>query len=219
MRQVDRIFNSMVGKGETAPYRYYDYLESDGKGRYIDTGVCVGGQWSIEIDYIWLSQNVGNTTIWLCGVRQGTPPASPAYWLRSSNSKLLSVYNLGSTNYESPYITPQHGYSYQRHKNVITIYDGDSVFYTVTPTLSAITSAYTHYLFTVNQAGTFQPSYPASKRLGCVRIYDDSDVIVRDFRPAVRNADGVAGMHDVVNDVFYTNANPAGDNFLYGNLT
>ena len=52
-----------------------------------------------------------------------------------------------------------------------------------------------------------------------VRIYDNNDVLVRDFRPAVRIADGVAGMHDVLNDVFYTNANPAGDNFLYGNLT
>jgi hypothetical protein len=43
-------------------------------------------------------------------------------------------------------------------------------------------------------------------------------VTASDYRPAVRIADGVAGMHDVVNDVFYTNANPAGDNFLYGNF-
>jgi hypothetical protein len=41
-------------------------------------------------------------------------------------------------------------------------------------------------------------------------------VLVRDFRPVVRNTDEVAGMYDVVNDVFYPSAN--GVNFLYGNF-
>lgn len=32
-----------------------------------------------------------------------------------------------------------------------------------------------------------------------------NDVLVRDMRPAIRDSDGVTGLHDVVNDQFYTN--------------
>lgn len=215
MRLVDNIFNSIVGKGDTAPYTYYDYIEANGQtGQYIDTGVIVGGDCSIEIDYIWMSRGGGNTSIWMCG---GQDSSSLSYRLRSSNGRFIPRYF--NSDIDSPYITFQKAYAYQRHKNAITIYDGDNVFFTVTPTLRAISPAYTHYLFSSNGAGTPASSYALTDtRLGRVRIYDSNDVLVRDFRPAVRNADGVAGMHDVLNDVFYTNANPAGDNFLYGNF-
>jgi hypothetical protein len=213
MRLVDNIFNSMVGKGETEPYTYYDYLESDGNGQYIDTGVIVGGNCSIEINYIWLSQGGGNTSIWTCG---GQDSSSLAYRMRSVNSRLQSRYFNSDYGSNSVFLF-QHGYSYQRHKNVITYYDGVNVFYTGTPALRLSSSAYTHYLFSVNNAGTPAPFYsPVKIRLGRVRIYDDNDVLVRDFRPAVRKADGVAGMLDIVNDVFYPSAN--GVNFLYGNF-
>ena len=71
-------------------------------------------------------------------------------------------------------------------------------------------------LFAVNLRNSVLAS-SASLRIGNVKIYDDG-TLVRDFRPAVRIADGVAGMHDVLNDVSYTNANLVGDNFLYGNF-
>lgn len=210
MKRVDDIFNSMLGqKGSYTGF--CDYLEANGGiGQYIDTGVIVGGDCSIEIDYMWMSQTGGNTSIFLCGERDSS---SVAYYLRCLNGFLQPRYynNL----YGSSYITFQHGYSYQRHKNVITIYDGGNVFYTVTPALGAISPTYTHYLFSSNEAGTPAPSYYLTDtRLGRVRIYDNNDVLVRDFRPYVDK--GIAGMLDVVNDVFYTNANSAGDNFLYG---
>ena len=215
MRLVDNIFNSMVGKGETAPYTYYDYIEANGQTKqYIDTGVIVGGNSSIEIDNFWLYANSGNYTDWLVGARNGLN--NNDYSMRGLNSGLSLRYYSDIAGYNS--IAYQHYYSYQRHRNDITIYDGDTVVYHATPTLRTSASSYTHCLFALNNAGDIATS-PYKKRFGVVRIYDSNGVLVRDFHPAVRNSDGVAGMHDVVNDVFYTNANPAGDNFLYGNLT
>ena len=196
-----------------APYTYYDYIEANGQtGQYIDTGVIVGGDCSIEIDYMWMSKGGGNSSIWICGERDSP---SLYYYMRSLDGYMQVRYYNNSHN--SPYIKFQKAYAYQRHKNVIAIYDGDNVFYTVTPTLRAISPTYTHYLFSMNSRGTPSKSYEfTDTRIGTVRIYDSNDVLVRDFRPAVRNADGVAGMHDVVNDVFYPSAN--GVNFLYGNF-
>ena len=214
MREVDRIFNSMMGKGETKIYTLYDYLESDGRGQYIDTGVIVGGDCSIEIDALWLGQISGNLNDYIAGARNASN--NNEYFMRAQNSSFKLRYYSEIASYNS--ITYQHYYSYQRHRNDITIYDGDTVVYHATPALRTSASSYNHCLFAYNNGGDILTS-PFKKRLGVVRIYDSNDVLVRDFRPAVRNSDGVAGMHDVVNDVFYTNANPAGDNFLYGNLT
>ena len=214
MRLVDNIFNSMLGKGETKTYTLYDYLESDGRGQYIDTGVIVGGDCSIEIDALWLGQISGNFNDYIAGARNASN--NNEYFMRAQNNQFKLRYYSEIASYNS--ITYQHYYSYQRHRNDITIYDGDTVVYHATPALRTSASSYNHCLFAYNNGGDILTS-PYKKRLGVVRIYDSNDVLVRDFRPAVRNSDGAAGMHDVVNDVFHTNANPAGDNFLYGNLT
>lgn len=198
--------------GQCTPlYTYYNYLESDGNGQYIDTGVCVGGDWSIEIDDLWLYQNSGGVSDWICGAR--TAYNNNDYSLRGQSGRLMPrYYRDSSANYP---ITYQHRYQYVRHRNKIAIYSEGAIVYSITPALLTTSSAYTHYLFAMNNAGSpIVESY--TKRIGNVRIYDDNDTLVRDFRPAVRIADGVSGMHDVVNDVFYPSEN--GVNFLYGNF-
>ena len=40
----------MVGKGNTETYTLYDYLESDGNGQYIDTGMPATDNTSISLD-------------------------------------------------------------------------------------------------------------------------------------------------------------------------
>lgn len=58
-------------------------------------------------------------------------------------------------------------------------------------------------LFGRNNAGV-------NERLSKTRMYRakiwDNGTLVRDFVPALRNADDVIGMYDIVNNVFYTNA-------------
>ena len=216
MRKVDMIFNSMMGKGKTETYTLYDYLESDNKSQYIDTGVIVGGNSSIEIDNIWLYGNSGNYADWLVGARNAYN--NEDYFVRGLNHSLSLRYYSDSTGY-SKIIDYKHYDSYQRHRNDITIYDGDTVIFHATPTLRTSAPSYNHFLFALNNHGDIGTLKRFKRRLGVVRIYDSNGVLVRDFHPAVRNSDGVAGMHDVLNEVFYTNDNPAGDNFSYGNIT
>ena len=215
MRHVDMIFNSMVGKGETKIYTLYDYLESDGRSQYIDTGVYLGGAESIEIDNFCATENGGNL--------QGTYYGSSVAW-NSYNYSLAFLNGKTENNYNSRQSSVSFTHAWNtwyrlvKAANVVTIYEGETVIATQTFTLKTASSGLNCYLFVCNSNGALSGTW-GHLRLGVTRMYDSNGVLVRDFRPAVRNADGVAGMHDVVNDVFYTNANPAGDNFLYGNLT
>lgn len=60
-----------------------------------------------------------------------------------------------------------------------------------------------NYLFGRNQKGSL--GNPGSATIRYCKIWV-SDVLVRYFVPAKRNSDGVLGMYDTVNTVFYTNA-------------
>ena len=214
MRKVDNIFNSMLGQSESSSYTYYDYLEMDGNGQYIDTGVIVGAAESIEIDSLSIRVSGGNLAQWVFGARNGYN--NKEFSLRIENSGFKFRYG-NYTNYGTS-ITVGHQYAFRKNANIINIYDGDTQVYTYTFTALSTAPDYSLMLFTINNAGSVASGY-MGVRIGVTRIYDSSNNLIRDFRPAVRNADGVAGMHDVVNDVFYPNANPAGDNFLYGSLT
>lgn len=215
MREVDRIFNSMVGKGKTEPYTYYDYLESVTDAPYIDTGVSLGGAESIEIDNFAITQNGGNN--------QGTFYGSLTAW-NSNNYSLAFLNGKTENNYNSRQSSVSFTYSLNtwyrlvKAANVVTIYEGGTVIATQTFTLKTASSGLNCYLFACNNNGTLGGTW-GHLRLGVTRMYDSNDVLVRDFRPAVRIADGVAGMHDMVNDVFYTNQNPNDIDFLFGNLT
>ena len=197
-----------------ALYIYYDYLESDGNVQYIDTGVYLGGAESIEIDNFCVTRNGGN--------RQGTYYGSWIAW-NSYNYSLLFANGSTENNYNSRQssVSFRHvlntRYRLVKRANVVTIYEGETVIATRTFTLITASSGLNCYLFASNSNGALGGTW-GHLRLGVTRMYDSNGVLVRDFRPAVRIADGVAGMHDVLNDVFYTNANPAGDNFLYGNF-
>ena len=214
MRQVDMIFNSILGKGKTAPYTYYDYLENGSNKQWIDTGVYVGGAESIEIDSLSIRVSGGNFSQSVFGARDGYDKND--FSLRIQNSEFRIRYGK-SADYGTS-ITVGHQYAFRKNANIINIYDGDTQVYTHTFTALSTAPDYSLMLFAINNAGSASSTY-MGVRIGVTRIYDSSNNLIRDFRPAVRNSDGVAGMHDVLNDVFYTNANPAGDNFLYGNLT
>lgn len=64
------------------------------------------------------------------------------------------------------------------------------------------TSVYNLAMFCRNKSGTFG-AFAYAKIYSC-KIWDET-TLVRDFVPCYRKADSVAGMYDVVNDVFYTN--------------
>ena len=212
MRQIDRIFNSMVGKGKTETYTLYDYLESDGNGQYIDTGMPATNNTSITLDisltnrgsqiYIGNSVTSGRTfefnqsdsgpvfEIVIDGVFQRLPD------LRAPGNKY------GGWN------------SLTIGKNIHLVHSSGAVYdYTLTP--SEFTTDGNIYLFYANGSRAYIAGICRMKQVE----RHDSGVLTQLLHPAVREEDGVAGMLDMVNNVFHANANPAGDNFLYGNLT
>ena len=201
-----------LGQPAPSPYTYYDYLESDGNQQYIDTGVIPNNNYNMEVDDI-VVLTTGNIDGAFVGCEQS--------WQRkmfclaiANNNKFVSGYgnNGGTTDYT---LTYGERYNFTLIGGVSNYYHNGELVFTIARLASTFTCPVSLTIFAFNVNGVIYPIKFA--RIGAVRIYDGS-TIVRDFRPAVRIADGVAGMHDVVNDVFYTNANPAGDNFLYGNF-
>lgn len=63
---------------------------------------------------------------------------------------------------------------------------------------------YNVYLFAQNEKGTSVTRHCNAKIYSC--SISTSNGLVRDFIPAKRNSDGVLGLYDLVNGVFYTNS-------------
>lgn len=213
MRHVDMIFNSMVGKGNTESYTLYDYLESDGNGQYIDTGMPATDNTSISLD-ISLT-NRGTQTYIGNSVTSGR-----TFTFSQSYSGPVFDINIDGVSQRLPDLRAP-GFKYGEWnsltigKNIHLVHSRGAVYdYTLTP--SEFTTNGNIYLFANNR--TKGAVDFAQCRMKTVERHD-SGVLTQLLHPAVRDSDGVAGMLDTVNDVFYTNANPAGDNFLYGNLT
>jgi hypothetical protein len=174
--------------------------------------VSLGGAESIEIDNFAITQDGGN----LQGVFYGSRTAwnSNNYSLEFLSGKTENNYNSRQTNVSFTYVLYT-WYRLVKRANIVTIYEGDTIVVSKTFTLRTTGSGLNCYLFARNSNGSMSGGW-GHLRMGVTRMYDADGVLVRDFRPAVRIADGVSGMHDVVNDVFYPSAN--GVNFLYGNF-
>lgn len=92
-------------------------------------------------------------------------------------------------------------YHVDANKNVFSIAFQGSNLKTITATNGTFTAPYTMYLFASHRASS---GHGYVTFYGHVYIYDN-DVLVREFVPCYRVSDDVAGMFDIVNNVFYTN--------------
>ena len=214
MRKVDMIFNSMVGKGKTETYTLYDYLENDGNGQFIDTSVLTSSALRIVCKCFGRSgynnlvafgsrdgYNSREISLRLCSPSAGMTDKITSSYSSSTSQRVIATFIAGEI------------YDIDFNRNVVSVVGNQGTSGSVTMAAATFASTTRNiYLFGFN--GTSTPSTPGVCICGC-QIYDN-DVLVRAFRPAVRIADGVAGMLDVVNDVFYPSAN--GVNFLYGNF-
>lgn len=115
----------------------------------------------------------------------------------------LSVHWIGSTSTYSDY--PK-SFAFAKHK-----YDLDKGNLYINDTLVG-TKTYSSVVSVLSPLGIF--SYINNSTAGnadehflgklyTFKIYDDG-ALIRDFVPAKRDSDNVAGLYDIVNDVFYT---------------
>ena len=202
MRLVDNIFNSMVGKGET--YTPVDYLESTATDKqWIDTGLPADE--NTVLNFKFYIKDFGVQTY------IGYSDASINFQLYQYNRQ----YYVG---YGTQYLRIAQNAKPENNWTEVTLgknsrmdfYDGTSA--TLTFNDETFTTSGNVYLFARNSTYS---NYFRDLRLSEIKRYD-SGVLTQDFQPKLRNSDGVAGMHEVVNDVFYPSAN--GVNFLYGNF-
>lgn len=213
MRLVDNIFNSMLGKSE--PYIDCDYLESDSGGQYIDTGVLASSSLRIVCKCFGRS---GYTNLIAFGSRDSFNSRELSLRLCSPSAgvegKMTATY--GSSAPQTAIATFVAGeiYDIDFNRNVVSVVGNQGTSGTITKAVAAFKSTIRNmYLFGFN--GTSTPSVPGVCICEC-QIYDN-DVLVRDYRPKIRQEDGVTGYLDMVNDTFNPSAN--GVNFLYGYLT
>lgn len=209
MRKVDAIFNSMVGKGEPSPYIDCDYLESDGRGQYIDTGVVPNQDTRIVIRAGIKDTSSG---IFLFGARTRN---GVAQFNMRFTKKSDGMTNLG--NYDSASV----GIGVKNSLGTLAVFDCNANVWSKNGSSAtfATTEFQTNcsiYLFGVHNNNVHDPSLLSSCIIGACQIYDSNGVLVRDYRPKIRREDGVTGFCDMINDTFNPSAN--GVNFLYGNF-
>ena len=176
-----------------AGYTQVEYIQSSGT-QYIDTGFKPNQDTRLMVDMEVLT----GTTSFLFGARANSSANS------SSNS--FSMPQISGTSLRADYgatetaiaISPTQRLSIDMNRNTTTV-NGNSV----TAAAQTFTGSYSLVLFSANTAGTVNSTKTVAKLYSC-RIYDNGTP-VRDYVPCTNSA-GTAGLYDLVNGVFYTNA-------------
>lgn len=191
-------------KPRTLPsgYTQIDYIESSGT-QYIDTGFKPNQDTKFVIDCYFLESNTG-TDHHIASVNN-----SSQYYALRAKSNLTGFahryYNNALADVASDTLYGRH--TFVRDKNKTSIDGGKET-----------TSTYgTFQITNTLPICCFQNESGAKSGFSKLRIYScyiyDNEALVRDFVPC-KNSAGVAGLYDLVNGVFYTDA--AGGTFAAG---
>lgn len=134
-------------------------------------------------------------TVTILGQRYTSAAQKSFTWISISGnlrSYYHSYYGVVATSDKS-----RHVYELDKNKTII---DGNTVR---TWSYASFTADFPIFIFANNEQGT--ASFHAKMKLYACQIYDNG-TLVRDYVPAMRNADGAIGLYDQKNGVFYTNA-------------
>ena len=177
-------------------YTQVEWIGATGT-QYIDTGV-----------------NPNNTTKAVCNLTLNTNYAF-------AEGRAGQYVSFGILNHTSAYRARIRNGSGSNADSASTVPTGDGVFHDfelsqadgfwIDGVRIGTFSSYTYtdtqslYLFAFNSNGVPLSGSYATGKIKRMKLYDNGS-LVRDFIPAIRNSDNVAGMYDLVNDTFYTNA-------------
>ena len=175
-------------------YTQIECIESSGS-QYIDTGVIAKTGISMTAD--WALTNVTSNVLAVSGATNGTIGIYPIFHL---NTWVFAYYDL----YYSS-VTAKAGQRYRLESKMLSGNQTLSADGNVIVSKSFTTDynvGLPLYLFALNVSGTAK-DFSASECYSC-QIYEGS-TLVRDYIPCVTSA-GVAGLYDLVTNVFYGNA-------------
>lgn len=178
-------------------YERVEYLQSSG-AEYINTGLDGKNGYTFECDVEYIS--FPNDYSYIAGF--GETSTNRIYFTRVQKSSLTEGFTFSSAN--NSQITCQANTKYH-YKSIMKT--GEQKLYRngeliLNTTSTAINQYGKIWLFTSNYAGDPNGSC-AIKMYGCQFYYEDK--LVRDFIPAVRKSDNVAGLYDMVTRQFFTN--------------
>ena len=182
-----------------------EYLESSGK-QYINTGVLVNPDYSVEVTFVMTQRNATWDTLF--GTRNSSQARFTARWANSATGKLgVHRSKAKTTNYESiddanatKTMVTDTWHTIKLAKREYT-FDG-ALRKTFSATTSTASFPYPIYLFALCNAGS--PADYGYFRIKSARMWNSADELIRDFIPVI-DKEGVACMYDKVNGVFYYN--------------
>ena len=184
--------------GLPSGYTQIDYLESDGT-QYIDTGVVISAdssdrcvQYEATVFYKTVAANyMGATGNFMFGAT-----ATNKWYICATNSSFASTTNKWYDISLSMVKGANNGANGTGYTFVVNT---GTTTYTLTGSFTSFTTGGTIMLF------RYSTNTPISCRIAKFRIVIGAEC-VRDFIPCIRNSDSVAGMYDIINGQFYTNA-------------
>ena len=173
-------------------YTQVEYIESGG-AQYIDTGFKPNQDTRVIADIQMVAENslAAND---IFGARTSASSKVFAVQWNTANNQFQHFYNNGYDNLDFGNFDIRQ--VVEMNKNVF-ILNG----VTHTRTYASFQCNYSLYIFAVNNAGSAQ--FYSNMRLYSCLIYDNG-TLIRDYVPCLH--DGTAGLYDMVNGVFYTNA-------------
>ena len=177
-------------------YQEVEYIESNGL-QYINTGYIPTENVKIDIEFNFVDWQMPNANLFGCDT--GAYQRSCLSLGRSVQG--LFAFCIGSTSKQFEEIVKEINYHVIISKDKLII--NDNVHET---TFSAsFTDPVSLCLLGWNRNGTYLSNTEGNDiLLYRFKIYDNN-VLVRDMIPCYRKSDNIAGMYDLVNNVFYTN--------------
>lgn len=184
---------NFVPRALPSGYTQVSYIQSSGT-QYVDTGFKPSWNSRVVVDVSDISSS--NAMIFGCRNTASTTAAQQFNIYRRDTGVVRSDYF--GTNASLSVADTTGRAVIDKNGNVVTMY-GNTVTNTA---VSSGTVSYNMFLFAVNNVGTANSH--ASYKLYSCQIYDNG-TLVRDYVPCI-NPGGTAGLYDMVNAKFYTNA-------------
>lgn len=195
--------------GLPVEYQEVEYLESTGR-QYIDTGMVLNNGCVITLDFLMAESSVNRIVY---GWRRKGLFTQPYQAYITSNTRKIRQIAIGRSADVSTY-PPSFEYGVRNRVLIDSVNEQVLVngvvsdcgpdFSNGKPFDEDGSSQYHPYLFALNNAGRAVAISEDTRIYGYSVQYGDR--LLQSFVPCYRKIDKVAGMYDVVNGVFYTNA-------------
>lgn len=170
-------------------YQEVEFIQSTGT-QFIDTDFIPNQDTGVYLDF-QLMEIYGS---FLFGTRIDT--GTQAYTFNISGGNFVTVYGTKIMGFIS---ADTNRHIYIREKNIARL---DHI--RVNNSVQTFNAPYSLLLLATNQQNNYG-YLPSKAKVYSFKIYDN-ETLIRDFIPCYRKSDNVAGMYDIANNKFYTNA-------------